>query len=282
MAGPEISVVTVTHDRLAVMRRKVDSMLRQTLRPERFEWIIRVNGCTDGTLEVLQALDLPFRMRLDVTSSQESPAMARNACARLAQGRFLYLSDDDCLLEPHTLARHLRAQEHREAVFVGGIVFDDGASTILQQPGRARYWHLNGANTSLPQNAFQAVGGFDEDLMGYGGEDVLLGYRLRRHGLAFLALPQALVRHLGPDPLRSLNEAKGRSAGANAVRIAARVPALALRLGVHPALLSLKRLMLNDLTARIFAQARYRYERAYLEGALEERRHDRQPHDSRV
>ena len=274
----ELSVVTVTHNRQALLERKLDSLLAQTLSPERFEWLLCVNGSSDGTLAFFQTLRLPFQLKLVVHEKQASPAVARNACARQARGRALYFSDDDCLLAPETLAAHARAQS-APCVAIGGIDFEAGDEAYRWEPRRVNYWNLNGANTSVDRQAFEAVGGFDERLEGYGGEDVLLGYTLRRYGLAFRAVPGARVRHLGADPRRAGDEAKAESAGRNAVRIARRYPGLAFRLGVHPLILQLKRLAFGSpfapLTRRL-SPATFRYERAYLVGALEERDHGRQ------
>jgi glycosyltransferase involved in cell wall biosynthesis len=274
----ELSVVTVTHNRQALLERKLDSLLAQTLSPERFEWLLCVNGSSDGTLAFFQTLRLPFQLKLVVYEKQASPAVARNACARQARGRALYFSDDDCLLAPETLAAHARAQRV-PCVAIGGIDFEAGDESYRWEPRRVNYWNVNGANTSVDRRAFEAVGGFDECLEGYGGEDVLLGYMLGRYGLAFRALAGARVRHLGPEPTRAGDEEKARSAGRNAVRIARRHPELAFRLGVHPVLLSLKQLvcspLLTPLTRRL-SPATFRYEHAYLLGALEERDHGRQ------
>lgn len=272
-AAPEISVVTVTHNRAEKLERKLAALSAQTLAPERFELCLLLNACTDDTEELLERAPWPFTLRVSVSDTKLSPAQARNRCAHGARGRFLYLSDDDCLPAPETLARHLLAQ-NEGCVALGGLEFAHEDTLETWQPKRVRFWNLNGANTSVPKDAFWRAGGFDETLTGYGGEDVLLGYALR--DLPFVALPDALATHLGPNPLRGGDLAKARSAGRNAVRIAARYPELAFRLGVSPALLALKRGLFKDrLLGRVLEPAAYAYERAYLEGALEETNRDR-------
>lgn len=48
-------------------------------------------------------------------------------------------------------------------------------------------WALGwSTNLSVPADDFWAVGGFDEEFVGYGFEDVELSYRLARHGLRFV------------------------------------------------------------------------------------------------
>ena len=267
----QLSVITVTHNRAALLRQKLAALERQSLPAEKFEVVVLVNGCTDETATLLETVKTPYRLCVQLSGEQLSPACARNLCAASARGRVLYFSDDDCLPAPETLQQHLSAQA-RPCVAVGGLEFVSTHSAEWWQPRRARFWNLNGANTSVPAAAFRQVGGFDASLSGYGGEDVALGYALK--ALPFVALPNAPAQHLGPNPVRSRDLNKAYSAGRNARRLAQRYPALAYRLGVHRALLVFKRFaLLGPLRGvwRRLAPELYVYERAYLLGALEEK-----------
>lgn len=180
-----------------------------------------------------------------------------------ACGRVLYFSDDDCLLGPETLELHLEAQRE-PCLAVGPIAFHDHDSQWLWRPRRAGFWNVNGANTSVPAHAFAEVGGFDETLQGYGGEDLLLGYDLVRRGLKVHSVPGAVVDHIGP-PAMAGDLCKARQAGENAARIARRHPELAMRLGVHPGLLLGKSVLLPLL--RPWLGKRIETELAYAWGA---------------
>ena len=261
-----LSVITVTHNRAELVQQKLAALEQQTLPPETFELVVLANACTDGTIELLKGATPAYGLKVLESDTKLGPAAARNRCAAQAQGRVLYLSDDDCLPDPETLAKHLEAQT-KPCVAIGSLTFIDGDEQEQWSPRNVGFWNLNGANSSVPATAFRAAHGFDETLSGYGGEDVALGYALKK--LPFIAVPNAGARHLGPNPVRSGDLHKARSAGRNAVRLASRYPELAYRLGVHPALLGLKRLLLRP---GLNLSPSYRYERAYLEGALEERR----------
>ena len=282
MNCPEISIITVTFGRLNVLRRKLESLTAQTLAPERFELVLCVNDDPE-TLEFMEDITLPFALTLLPFSERLDVTRARNACVRKAQGELLYLSDDDALLYPETLERHLTLHQAqaKATVVVGGIDFEQDGMVEAVRPARVNYWNLNGVNTSLPKPAFEAAGGFPEWLTGYGLEDVLLGYALKKEGCTFAALPNVGVRHLGANPMRGLQPDKARSAGRNAVRVVKRYPELAFRLGVHPLSLGIKRLALSPLVGRIWKrldEGSFHYERAYLEGALEEKRLMRRQH----
>ncbi len=267
-----LSVVTVTRGRRALLAKKLTALAEQTLPPEQFEVVVLVNGRDDETRELLEDAELPYALKVLESETTLSPACARNVCAAEAVGRVLYFSDDDCSPALETLARHLLAQT-TACVAIGGLAFVQGGQREVWRPKKVGFWQFNGANTSVPAQDFRAADGFDETLTGYGGEDVALGYALR--ALPFVALPDAEAVHHGPNPLRSGNLEKAYSAGRNARQLAARYPALAYRLGVHRGLLALKRPALlgppRHLWRRL-APSRYAYERAYLLGALEEKR----------
>jgi GT2 family glycosyltransferase len=272
----ELSVITVTFDRRKLLLEKLAALKAQTLSPERFEWLVYVNASEDDTLRILQSTQTPFKLTLLRSDTRKSAAAARNACARAATGDFLYFSDDDCLPDEGTLEHHLAYQQLQPSAVIGSITFEDEGRISEWKPERVGYWNLNGANSSVPREAFAAVGGFAEDFDSYGGEDVLLGYRLFQYSLPFIALPEAGARHLGSDPMRSRNAVRAREAGKSAARIAQKYSQLAFRLGVGSPSLITKRLLLwppYGVLWRVVDRPSYDYERAYLAGALEERHH---------
>ncbi len=271
MALPEISIITATYNRAELLLQKLESLRQQTLLPDYFEWILCINGSTDKTREIFQTVQAPFTIKVIDFKTNQGISKGRNACVKEARGSILYFSDDDCILEKDTLEKHLATQQESR-VAIGGIRFE--AETIsLWQPKKVNYWNLNGANSSLPRKAIEQVGGFDERLTGYGGEDLLLGYLLKKQGLIFTSL-ESYVTHMGPNPMQGQDLSKAKSAGKNAKKIASFYPELAFQLGVHGFLIALKKLSLYGPIGYLWKhlnRASFRYERAYLEGALEEK-----------
>jgi len=264
--------LTVAGGRHRELLRKAHALAAQTLDPERIEWVVCLNGGDDGSTAALAALELPFSLKLFETDERLPAGEARNACAQRTCGSILLFSDDDCLPAPDALARHVAEQEKGLCAAIGSVAFEAGGERRWWRPTRVGYWNLNGANSSVPAVTFRQVGGFDEALVGYGGEDLELGYRLARAGLPFRALPSAAAVHLGPDPRYGGDLSKARAAGANAARLGARHPALRWRLGVHPVQVTVKRWMFGVGLGAWFQRlggGSVAYERAYLEGACD-------------
>ena len=265
----ELSLIIATHNRLSLLKRKLQSLEAQQIPFDQFEVIVVADGCTDGTLEWLQNYQAPFAFRWLATPGMGA-AKARNQAIALAQGPFICLSDDDVWVAPQTLKLHLAAQRTQPAVYIGAMQWESSQPRALSyRLGKLHWTTLNGANSSFPSDTFRKVGGFWEGFSGYGGEDLELGYRLAKAGLGFYYLPQAESIHAGSPSLPDLN--KARSAGRQAMQayLHHRDLVLGLELGVHPLLLGLKLATLPWLKGLL--GQRGDYELAYARGAWETR-----------
>jgi glycosyltransferase involved in cell wall biosynthesis len=58
--GPLVSVVIPTHQRREVLGAALQSLARQTVEPDSYEVIVSVDASTDGTAEMLDALEMPY------------------------------------------------------------------------------------------------------------------------------------------------------------------------------------------------------------------------------
>jgi GT2 family glycosyltransferase len=138
--------------------------------------------------------------------------------------------------------------------------------------GRALWINATGANTSFPTEAFRRVGGYDASFRQYGGEDPDLALRLRERGVRFRFEPGAACLHHGR--MLGAGDAKPELAGRAHWRVYERHRRLdvGLLLGVHPALLRLKRGWYAGPLAGLVPAETRSYELAYLRGAEGARR----------
>lgn len=276
MDALELSVVTVTHGRVPLLLRKLEHLLKQSLPADRFEWRVLANG-DPAAATALRDLDTPFATTV-VDSSENLPiAVARNRAAAGARGRVLLMSDDDCLPGPACLRAHAAAHAAQPgSVVVGPLRLPEELRVGRRREpferaariGRRALWiNATGANTSLPRDAFVAVGGYDERFVDYGGEDPDLALRLKRRGLRFRYAGAAWALHagrvLGGDPRRAYLAGRAH----RAIYDRDRSLEVGLLLGVHPWLLGAKRALLSGPLSRWLDPEVVAYERAYLEGA---------------
>jgi glycosyltransferase involved in cell wall biosynthesis len=261
----KISVIVPTHNRRALLERKLRALEREL---GDFEIIVVADGCADGTLEFLQN----FGTKLDV-HVLELPglgaAAARNAGVRASSGRVLLFSDDDVIPRSGWILAHANAHSQKNVVTVGRLELPtqlrDGASFLGP---KALWWNVTGANSSMSRVLFDHAGGYDESFREYGGEDPDLGFRLLKSGANFVFLDRAVAEHWDEGFSSSLRK-KARAAGIAHVRVWRKHndARIAWALGVHPVLLGLKRVLLPILSPVL--GSRGVYEREYARGAMD-------------
>ena len=262
----KLSVITPTFNRRDLLERVLRGLEAQSF--EDFEWVVAVDGSTDGTLAMLEAARKRVAFAVTVLALENGgQARARNHAIRAASGEVIVFCDDDLVLEPETLARHAAFHElHANDIAVGPVTnVSDGR---VDFPAVPTWMNLTGMNVSVSRRAVLEVGLFDEGFRGYGAEDIDLGIRLERAGHRFRKLRDAGSLHLAPA---SRDAKKGRDAGYQAQKLAAKYgPQVAALLGVHPLVRGLKRIVMNPLGDAIFGRnPNYVFERAYLKGARE-------------
>lgn len=104
---------------------------------------------------------------------------AFNAAARIAKGHVLVAHDNDILV-PERYAAEIVARVREGARFVDAKRFlfyldeRERVTTVGQ--------NLKGGSIAAAREAYFAIGGFDEDFVGWGGEDLEFWERARAHG----------------------------------------------------------------------------------------------------
>lgn len=182
--------------------RLADSLRHQTVPRDRYEVIVVENGSQRfgdlaGASDVIRYLNLP----------NANSAVARNAGLAAARGRYLLLTDADCVAEPSWIERMTAALHVGQESVIGGVIrpyvpktwTQKYAITIVNGQDRLSYLpalnlpYVAGANAGFVTARLREVGGFDEDLRS--GSDVDVCYKLGLRGASAAIVPDAVVWH---------------------------------------------------------------------------------------
>jgi GT2 family glycosyltransferase len=231
MAEPAVSVLIPTHQRRQALRMALESLARQSAEPGSYEVVVATDACSDGTAEMVDALDVPYALRR-VEPQGRGRSAAVNAALAAAQGEVAIVLDDDMRVVSELVERH-RAHHpvgSRRCV-LGAVPVELGeGSTHAARYVKAKFdLHLSRlsdpahlalprsfytGNASLRAEVLREVGGFDESFGIYGNEDVELSLRLRKAGVELDYDPEALAYQAYGKDLAGLQRdtrAKGRT-----------------------------------------------------------------------
>jgi glycosyltransferase involved in cell wall biosynthesis len=203
-----LSVLIATHNRREMLGRCLAALSAQTQDAADFEVIVADDASTDGSAEMVEALETPYRLRVLRLGKSGKPA-ALNAAMKAVEGGACLFLDDDIIASPGLVAAHLEAQRSTPKALVLG--------KLTQRPPHARDWFAHayaddwnrryeelaarpaawsdcyGANFSVPLSCLLEVGGFAADLPAI--EDIELGFRLCEAGCTPLYRPDATAIH---------------------------------------------------------------------------------------
>ncbi len=224
-----ISIVMGSYNQKAVLEKVIPRYANQTLSKDEFEVIVVDSSSTDGSSEWLTSYDAPFNFR-PLIRPNAGKAAARNYGVSQAKGDWIIITDADMIPDPEFAAAHQTA--HRKAdlptCFEGLAWNMDTLSwppsqnqlhpqvgTHPRHLGRLGWYYFLTGNLSFPKQLFEKFEGFDTKFIGYGWEDLELGYRLSRAKIPLLYLRTAVNYHyhlISPEEDLPRCKDKGRSA----------------------------------------------------------------------
>ena len=253
---PELSIIIPTYNNREALAKALQALFRQRGDPHRYEIVVLDDGSTDGTRDAVTALAAPVRLRYHWQPNRGRSA-ARNAGARVAAGNVLLFLDSDIVASPDLVDRHAQYyRRHLGPVGVQGrtVIDPDCKVTFFmntkeltpdltfRRRGNMSPYHVVTRNLSIRAEDFWTAGGFDEQFVGYGWEDIELGLRLHRNGVRFFYDPGIVGFHAEIETLER-TRTKRRQSGESAVyfwrKRGARL-GMGLFLEIHPMLLPLK------------------------------------------
>jgi GT2 family glycosyltransferase len=193
---PLVSVVVPVRNGMPWIEHQLRALTAQRIAVD-WEIVVADNGSEDGTILCVSRWCAQYpRVRLIDASARRGPGAARNAGVRSALGRLLIFCDADDVVQPGWLKSMTAGLG--DADLVAGV-FDftvlDGSPTAVPAPAETSQLGFLpfalGANMAIRREAFEAVGGFSEELSV--GEDVDLSWRLQLSGYRVSVAADAIV-----------------------------------------------------------------------------------------
>jgi glycosyltransferase involved in cell wall biosynthesis len=200
-----ITVVIPSYGEVQNVERAIRSLARQTMSPLMFEVIV-VDSFPDGRVETLVASlveQMPFAL-VCLRKQPEGPGPSRNLGARHGSAPILAFLDSDCETDPKWLEAGLLCFDDPSVGVVQGRVIPNPNAEhrvfARSLSVRKESFIFESANVFYRREAFEAAGGFLPDASprarrNMGGEDVILGWTVRRLGWMCRFEHAAVVYH---------------------------------------------------------------------------------------
>ncbi len=207
--GDFLSVIIPTYNHRPVLEKTLRSLEEQEYPISHWELVLVNDGSGDDTHEFIQSTQFRFYLTYINHDRNHGRARSRNDGVHRARGEFIVFLDDDMEAEPALLASYADFYtKHSNTVVIGNIQWDRAENpTGFHQYYGSRgvhklttgktvpYKYFVTGNSSLPKEFFLSAGGFCEEIESWGGEDLLLGYKLNTMGCTFQFLNEAVAHH---------------------------------------------------------------------------------------
>lgn len=117
---PKVSVIIPSYNAKERLEGSLFSLtLQETDIP--FEVIVADNGSTDGTMRMLEEIEVNFPFKKVRIPMNQGIAKGRNHAIREAEGDILIFHDSDMLAEPQFIQKHAEAHAEQEDLVICGV-----------------------------------------------------------------------------------------------------------------------------------------------------------------
>lgn len=192
-----VSVIVPTYKRFNMFLNCIKSLANQDHSKENYEVISIYDGldCDYDENKIKECAKKIKNFRFEKVSHR-GVAMIRNYGIELSRGNLILMIDDDCEAKSNWITYFVQYMNNRQEVIgAGGTVLSISPQTfvqkyidfknLLQKPVRDTSGNIIAlitANACFRKTALDKVGGFNEKLKNYGGEDLDLSFRCRKIG----------------------------------------------------------------------------------------------------
>ena len=219
-ASAEASFVVPTFKRPAALAETLAALVALDYPSDRYEVIVVDDGSDESTRDVVDRFGARGPSIAYLAQPSRGVASARNLGASHARSDLLIFLDDDMLVEPDHLRRHLATRKQHDGCLLNGrwefspavrdelertpfgrfrLGLEDWVKTaITMEPlgdGCFRPSGVTACNLSISARLFASLGGFDESFPFAGCEDQEFSHRAQNAGSTFVYDPGILLGH---------------------------------------------------------------------------------------
>lgn len=202
----KLSVVVPAFNGAQTISHQLDALQRQQTKFMDWEVIVADNGSTDDTALIVKkyAISYPVPLKVVDASHRQGASHARNVGAIAAQGEVLAFCDCDDYVA-HTWVQAAWDGIQSGADILGGeirstFIKDKNPEDFSWEPtdfGGVRSttfgFGVTSGNLVFRKEAYLKIGGFNESLPPYGGEDSEISFRASRNGLRAQTQPELIL-----------------------------------------------------------------------------------------
>jgi GT2 family glycosyltransferase len=181
-----ISVIIPTCDRTKSLARCLEQL------GEADEILVSDDSRTSGPRQLLAGRFPKVRW---LQGPLRGPAANRNHASRYATGDWLAFVDDDCIPDPgwlNGIAKLVATADVIEGKTVCPLKTNHLCEEVVENLTGNLFWTCN---LAIRRDSFEELGGFDEDFLEAGGEDLEFAWRIKRKGLTVHFAPDVIVYH---------------------------------------------------------------------------------------
>ena len=237
MFTPVFSLVIPTRNRSQILIQALAHLELLSYPRSKFEVLVINDGSSDDTRQMLEKLQVGYRLRVFHRDGQGTSA-TRNFGIQKAEGTHILFIDDDVFPCPDLLEYHEEAHRGHLRRLVRGPVINIPSLPLPQESPNLLYHYsqnyLCTSNASILKSLITEAGMFDEHFVRW--EDAELGVRLKQIGVSRHFVLKGFVYHLKPPISFDRRLEYARNDGLSAAQLFQRYPSLKMRLrsGLHP------------------------------------------------
>lgn len=204
-----VSVVIPSYSRSDWLIELLTSLSYDLGDSSQYEVIVVDDGSPNGDEKEARILKKKWSYSFQYFRQEnKGPGAARNYGVQKSSGEYIVFLDDDTAVEPGWSQEIIQGYVSDEIAGIAGNTITYQTNTIAERfLDHTKHLHAHQfnpdgtlayictANCSFRRSAFEEIGGFNEKLPLASGDDMDLGFRLRKKGYSFTYNHRAIVKH---------------------------------------------------------------------------------------